>query len=755
MRKSLTRAAAVIALAYAALAGVWALLVHLFLGSFMVDPHNYLRTDLPADSALAAVTTLILFALLRRELARREKANEALRRSHDELEVRVRQRTQALNAERDKLFRILDIMPEGICIINEQFELEYANSVLEKQWGPIEGRTCTTYFNDLDEPCPVCKPSEVFARPNHSLEWYSAKKGRTYEIFAIPLQDPDDRPIALEIFRDVTERRAAEREQAHLLRQIDSERRLSQAVIRNAPASIALFDGLEFRLKWANPQYQRAFGQSFQGADMTGLDVLTLFPGASRNGMLDAFRQVSTTGEPFSEAELPFWEPGRGLAYWQWSLLPLSVDEQAAPDLMLMAHDVTEQVEARKRLEEMSADAERRADELRQAHADLEVRAKELVTMLDISHNIASTMLTLPLLDVLLDQLKIMIDYTAAAVFTLQNDDVEVVAYRGPLRQDETLGIRASLKETPGLEQILECREPVIIDDLESDVALARRMMATAAPEMRKILGNSRSWMGIPLMIKDRVIGLLRFDQLQPAYFTPHHAQIALTIANQAAIAMENARLYEEAGKVATLEERQCLARELHDSVSQALYGIALGAHAAREQLVRAPARVKDTLDYMLALADTAVSEMRALIFELRPDSLNQEGLVFALSRLAETLRARDRASIRLDLRLEPALSLDAKEVLYRIAQEALRNTIKHAHAKTIGVTLYQDNEWMCLEVEDDGSGFDPSGQFPGHLGLQSMRERTNRLGGVLEIESTLDVGTWVCVRIPVEQPTT
>ncbi len=150
-----------------------------------------------------------------------------------------------------------------------------------------------------------------------------------------------------------------------------------------------------------------------------------------------------------------------------------------------------------------------------------------------------------------------------------------------------------------------------------------------------------RASLFVPLTLKDRVIGMLVLTSREADAFTQHHATLAQAIANQAAIAIENARLYAQAQDLAALEERQKLARELHDSVSQALYGIALGAHTARTLLERDPGQVAKPLDYILALAEAGLAEMRALIFESRPESLETEGLVSALIKQAAALHAR------------------------------------------------------------------------------------------------------------------
>ena len=168
--------------------------------------------------------------------------------------------------------------------------------------------------------------------------------------------------------------------------------------------------------------------------------------------------------------------------------------------------------------------------------------------------------------------------------------------------------------------------------------------------------------------------------------------------------------------KVATLEERQRLARELHDSVSQALYGIALGVRTAQTQLERDPAKLAEPLDYILSLAEAGLSEMRALIFELRPESLQNEGLVAALTKQADAIHARHKINVVTDFGEEPNISLDAKEALYRIAQEALQNVAKHAHATKVELSLQNKDEKLILEIRDNGKGFDASREFPGHL---------------------------------------
>jgi signal transduction histidine kinase len=144
---------------------------------------------------------------------------------------------------------------------------------------------------------------------------------------------------------------------------------------------------------------------------------------------------------------------------------------------------------------------------------------------------------------------------------------------------------------------------------------------------------------------------------------------------------------------------------------------------------------------------------MRALIFELRPESLEMDGLAVALTRQAEVVRARQDVEVELSLCDEPDVPLEVKEAVYRIAQEALQNAIKHAHADRMTIRLTREPDGLRLEIHDNGIGFDPTATYPGHLGLRSMRERAAKVGGTLDIVSAPNHGAQIWVHIPVTAP--
>jgi signal transduction histidine kinase len=264
-----------------------------------------------------------------------------------------------------------------------------------------------------------------------------------------------------------------------------------------------------------------------------------------------------------------------------------------------------------------------------------------------------------------------------------------------------------------------------------------------------------KSNMRVSLSLHGRWMGGLGLDSALPRSYSEREKRLMAGVGDLVAAAVERIRLQQEterahrrAQELAAVEERNRLARELHDSVSQALYGIGLGARTAQAMWENDQTLVKESIDYVLALAEAALVEMRALIFELRPESLENEGLVTVLAKQAASLQTRHGLQVELDLGDEPALPFEVKENLYRIAREALHNIIKHAGATRVTLRLKLIDERLTLQIIDNGAGFDVKGDFPGHLGLRSMQERIDQLGGQLELWSALGQGTRLTVML-------
>jgi PAS domain S-box-containing protein len=503
-------------------------------------------------------------------------------------------------------------------------------------------------------------------------------------------------------------------------------------------------------------QYRSIFESVSDGLFITNLDgeLVDFNPAASQmNGYsMEEFRQLQPKDfiHPDSfpkfiryitsvKADRPFRTQAKCI-HKAGSLIDVDVfgtlfNFRGKPHALTVVRDITEQVQAYQLLERRVSN-----------------RTRELSTLLKVSRNVASTLELKPLLALILDQIKEVVDFTASAIFVLEDDEkLALLSYQRPASQ-EPLPNFLDLRRAHHCQVVIEQCEPVIISNIQADTPLARSLQQTSQMHQAESLETMGAWMGIPLLVKELPIGMLAFEHQQVDFFTERHAELALTFANFAAVAIENARLYEQAQTLASLQERQRLARELHDSVSQALYGIALGARTARTLLDRSGAgdqsALAEPLDYVLSLAEAGLAEMRALIFELRPESLELEGLSIALSKQAAALAARHTIRVETFLCEEPQTSLTVKEAFYRIAQEALNNIVKHAAASEVRLTLNCTAAELLLIVEDNGQGFDPGGDFPGHLGLRSMSERIERVGGNLIVESSPGKGARVSARL-------
>jgi PAS domain S-box-containing protein len=403
---------------------------------------------------------------------------------------------------------------------------------------------------------------------------------------------------------------------------------------------------------------------------------------------------------------------------------------------LAVVRDITEEVQAYQLLEQR-----------------VEERTHELAKLLEVSAKISSTLELEPLLGLILEQLRTVVDYAGASVIVLEDGTLRGLAHRGPIAREAFAEMQVMREDASDLWTALQAQGPLVIDDVRGDAWVAQAFRHAFAHHLDHELRYVRTWVGIPLMVQEHMIGWLSLHGSEPFAYTRHQANLAQTIANQAATAIENARLYEQARRLAILEERQRLARELHDSVSQALYGIGLGARTARTLVERAAlaetlkATLGEPLEYVLSLADAALAEMRALIFELRPDSLEREGLVAALARQASALETRHKLEVHTQWADEPELPFEAKETLYRICQEALNNVAKHARASRVDISLQANPSEVRLEVRDNGMGFDPTQPHRGHMGLRSMQERAARMGATLDIESAPGEGTRVLAR--------
>jgi signal transduction histidine kinase len=267
---------------------------------------------------------------------------------------------------------------------------------------------------------------------------------------------------------------------------------------------------------------------------------------------------------------------------------------------------------------------------------------------------------------------------------------------------------------------------------------------------LRPLMTGARSEMAIPLMIGQEAIGVVVVETTTVNRFTEADIQVMKTLVDLIAVAVQNARLYAQAQQFAVAEERNRLARELHDSVSQALYGIVLGANTAQALLrERQYTQLESAVDYVLALAKAGLEEIRASIFDLRPVVLEDQGLMYAVRGHLSSLQTRHHIQVESLLCDEPDVPFATKEALYRVVREALHNIVKHAQATRVVVEMTHLPQTMVIRIGDNGRGFDMARATDHSLGLKSMRERVKALDGALHIHSMPGEGTEITVHIP------
>ncbi len=381
-------------------------------------------------------------------------------------------------------------------------------------------------------------------------------------------------------------------------------------------------------------------------------------------------------------------------------------------------------------------------------------RTRELSTLLEVSRNVASTLELQPLLGLILEQLGTVIDYSVAAVFHLSGEDLAVLAYRGPVSLGEMVDLRFRLRESQAHQAVVLSRKPRIISDIRGDAPLARAFQEWAGGHLQTIFNYGCSWMGVPLVARERTVGMLSLYHREPDHFTPRLGQLALAFANEAAVAIANARLYAQAEQAAAAAERNRLARDLHDAVTQTLFSASLTAEVLPQLWTRDPAEGERRLEELRQATRGALAEMRTLLLEMRPAVLTEADLGDLLRQLAEAIAGRARIPVACIVEGKGPLPPDVQVALYRIAQESLNNVAKHAGASHASVELRYRSHKVELCVADDGCGFEPEEASSGHLGLGIMQERAEAIGAILKIESQRGGGSRVVVNWPDREET-
>ena len=407
------------------------------------------------------------------------------------------------------------------------------------------------------------------------------------------------------------------------------------------------------------------------------------------------------------------------------------VTAQGRTLLYSIIHDITDRVEAYQLLEQRVAE-----------------RTRELATLLEIARRMVLTPELEPRLRMILDQLEEVVPYDSATVWAIDQEALVPLYHQGFIPQAEPPDLRLAVEQGSLSQQAIHSGRPIVIADVHADGAQARLFRRAIGSRFQALFGHTRTWMGLPLLVEDRPLGLLGLASAEVDGYGAREAELAAAFASQAALAIENERLIKQTRELAALEERQRLARDLHDAVSQTLFSAGLIAEVLPRVWERDRETGRQALQDLHQLTRGALAEMRTLLMELRPASLLDLDLDELLPQLGEAVTGRSRIPVTLDVQEAPALPPDVRINLYRIAQEALANVAKHSNATTSTVTLRGlPPAGVELRIVDDGVGFYPDTIAANSLGLDIMRERAAEIGAQLSIDSRPGQGTSVSAR--------
>jgi nitrate/nitrite-specific signal transduction histidine kinase len=398
-------------------------------------------------------------------------------------------------------------------------------------------------------------------------------------------------------------------------------------------------------------------------------------------------------------------------------------------------------------LEEMAAQFNTMAGALDESYTTLERkvedrtrrerrRADQLRAINETGRKISSILDMEELLTFVTKSLQETFKYDSARIFLTDRDsgDLTLKASAGEEQTSQSGEVPAVPSEIASA--VVETGEPVVLNNLTFD------------PQQYygKDAGNSSAKMVFPIKIAGRTIGVIEVEESRTDAFDELDIFNAQTLADQLAIAIENARLYEHAQELATLEERNRLARDLHDAVSQTLFSASLIAEVLPRIWQRNHDEGLKRLEEIRQLTRGALAEMRTLLLELRPSAISEAELPHLLTQLGESIRGRACVPVKINVAGDCSFPPDVKVAFYRIAQEALNNIAKHAQANQVKVDLICESSNVTLSISDDGKGFEIGNIRPDSLGVGIMHERAAKIGATISVLSQPGHGTTIMV---------
>ncbi len=543
-------------------------------------------------------------------------------------------------------------------------------------------------------------------------------------------------------FQDITERKQAEQ----ALRESEARWR---SVTETSPDHVMLLDRdlvIEF-VNRASP--------GLTVDELIGTPLYAYVSVERQAEIKQILESVLDTAEPRSY-ETEFSTPDGNIIHYESRVVPRVIDDQIV-GLAVTARDITAHKQAEQALQRAKEVAEQaRLDEWeRRQEADRRRRIAE--GLADVLAALNSNQPLYQVLDFIALQARHLLDSHAVAIYHLEE-------MAGPLALQAAEGLPdayiVGTEIPPGLgalRKAVGARQPVLVPDVADPLPDGAPLAQGTEGAVTEAAGSvfCRALLAIPIVLQNEVYGGMLLYYAEPRSFSGDELELAAVFGDQVALAIENARLREQVRQTAAMAERSRLARDLHDSVTQALFSASLVAEVLPQVWQRDPEEAQQGLEELRHLTRGALAEMRTLLLELRPTALLETKLDDLLRQLTAAITSQAQISARLHIEPSPLLPPDVHVTFYRVTQEALHNTVKHAGADRVTVSLqaspppasHRDASWQGqieLRVTDDGQGFDPGQGDPNRLGLRIMHERAASVGARLTIESQPGQGTQV-----------
>lgn len=506
---------------------------------------------------------------------------------------------------------------------------------------------------------------------------------------------------------------------------------LLEILFDRMPMGIAIFDDqLRLRrcnLTWAN--FVQQYTQTGIEAVVPDVHLKDLLP-QSYDIMKALFERV-LQGETIQEPALELINEGI-VSYWDTVLTPLKVDGKRS-GILDVTTDVTSQIQAERGLQRALDDLQAAYDLVEQR---INERTRQLTTLLSVQQAITRRLDVQTVLQLVADEARRLTNTSLSAVYLLEGDTLRLVV----LSSEHDIGVKIGERvpvatSLAGLS--LETGQTYRVTNLPDDLQVFASVPGRAGVESLIIA---------PLIAESGALGVLGVGNKIDGLLTEEDERIMSMMTPGVVIALENARLYEQIEETAALAERNRLARDLHDAVTQTLFSASLTAEVLPRIWERDPVQGRQRLEKLRELTRGALAEMRTLLLELRPSALIETDLRDLLRQLAEAFTGRTRIPVTLDLMGERDIPPDVQVALYRIVQEALNNIAKHSGAKAAALMLDNTSHHLHLTISDDGCGFDTTSNQVMKLGLRIMAERADAIGADFNITSTLDDGTTITV---------